>query len=95
MKIWGDIPKISSIYGNAGITEKVSKSHAVASRKDELTLSGSARDFSVVLKALKNVPDVRKDKVEAISKKIENGEYSVPAEDVAARIVEMMMGKRV
>jgi Anti-sigma-28 factor, FlgM. len=51
--------------------------------------------FSVVLKALKNVPDVRKDKVEAISKKIENGEYSVPAEDVAARIVEMMMGKRV
>jgi len=93
MRIWGDIPKVTGVYGNAGKTEKLARSQSAASRKDELTLSGSARDFSIVMKALKDVPDIRKDKVEAISKKIESGEYSVPAEDVAAKIVEMMMGK--
>jgi len=95
MKIWGDIPKVSGIYGNSGKAEKLWRNNSVASRKDELTLSGSARDFSVVLKALRDVPDIRMDKVEAISKKIESGEYSVPAEDVAAKIVEMMLGRKI
>ncbi|HOJ40819.1 MAG TPA: flagellar biosynthesis anti-sigma factor FlgM [Thermoclostridium sp.] len=93
MKIWGDIPKVTGVYGNAGKTEKLTKNQSVASRKDELTLSGSARDFSIVMKALRNVPDIRRDKVDAISQKMESGEYSVPAEDVAARIAEMMLKK--
>lgn len=93
MKIWGDIPKVTGIYGNAGKTEKLSGKNTVASRKDELTLSGSAKDFSVVMKALRDVPDIRRDKVEALSERIEKGEYSVSSEDVAARIMEMMMKK--
>ena len=93
MSIWGDLPKVTGVYGYAGITEKLTRSQNTASRKDELTLSGSAMDFSIVMKALKDVPDIRKDKVDAISKKIESGEYSVPTEDVAARIAEMMLKK--
>ena len=93
MKIWGDIPKVTGIYGNVGKTEKLSGRNTVVSRKDELTLSGPAKDFSVVMKALRDVPDIRKDKVEALSERIGKGEYSVPAEDVAARIMEMMIKK--
>lgn len=93
MKIWGEIPKVTGIYGNAGKTEKVSKSYSAASRKDELTLSGPARDFSIVMKALREVPDIREDKVESLLKRIESGEYTVPAGDVAARISEIMLKK--
>ena len=45
------------------------------------------------MKALRDVPDIRRDKVEALSERIEKGEYSVSSEDVAARIMEMMMKK--
>lgn len=91
MKIWGDVPKITGIYGNTGATEKLPKSHAVASKKDQLTLSGPARDFSVAMKALRDVPDIRKDKVDAILERINRGEYAVSAKDVAAKITELMM----
>jgi len=91
MKIWGEVPKITGIYGNAGKAEKLSKSQSVASKKDQLTLSGPARDFTVAMKALRNVPDIRRDKVEAILERINRGEYNVSAEDVAAKITELMM----
>jgi len=91
MKIWGEVPKITGIYGNTGKAEKLSKSQSVASKKDQLTLSGPARDFTVAMKALRNVPDIRRDKVEAILERINRGEYNVSAEDVAAKITELMM----
>lgn len=93
MKIWGEVPKVSGIYGNAGKVENLSKNHFVASRKDELTLSGPARDFSVVMKAVREVPDIRKDKVDAILEKMNNGEYSVSAKEVATKITDLMLKK--
>lgn len=95
MKIWGDIPKVPGVYGNTGKIDKTSKTNSVASRKDELTLSGEARDFASVMKALKSVPDVRKDKADAISARIENGEYSVSSKDIASKIPDMFMSKKV
>ena len=35
------------------------------------------REFQTVMKALKNVPDIRKDKVEKIEKQIQSGDYQV------------------
>ena len=59
----------------------------MASRKDELTISGVAKDFTVAMKALKRVPDIRQDRVNEILQKMENDEYSVSAENVAKKIV--------
>lgn len=93
MKIWGDVPKVSGIYGNAGKIEKATKKDAVASRKDELTISGAAKDFSMVMKALKNIPDIRQEKVSEISTKMESGNYSVSPRDVSAKIADMINKK--
>lgn len=87
MKIWGNVPKVSGVYSNTNKIEKSSKISEVASKKDELTISGTAKDFNVVMKALKQIPDIRQDKVDEISRKIERGEYSVSASDVAERII--------
>lgn len=95
MKIWGNVPKVSGVYGNSTKVDKLSKTNGVASSKDELTISGAAKDFSVVLKALKAVPDVRQDKVEEISKKMDSGEYNVSSSDVSSRIVDMLKNKRI
>lgn len=90
MKILGDIPKVSGVYGNAGKIGKPSKVGEVSSKKDEFSISGTAKDFTNVMKALRQIPDIRQDRVEEIKQKIELGEYSVKASDVADRIVESL-----
>ncbi|NMA67269.1 MAG: flagellar biosynthesis anti-sigma factor FlgM [Clostridiaceae bacterium] len=87
MKIWGHIPNVSKIYGNTNRIGRTSKVGETASKKDELTISGFANDFSIAMKALKNVPDIRQEKVDEISQKIEKGEYSVPPGEIAAKIL--------
>lgn len=87
MKIWGDIPKVSGVYGSTPRIDRAWRAGEVASRRDELTISGIAKDFTVAMKALKKVPDIRQDRVNEILQKMGNNEYSVSAEDVAKKIV--------
>lgn len=87
MKIWGHIPNVSKVYGNSnkiGVTNKVGKTRA---KKDELTISTFANDFTIAMKAVRNAPDIRWEKINKIAQKIENGECSIPTEDVAAKII--------
>ncbi len=95
MKIWGNIPKVSGVYGNTSKIDKLSRVSEVASKKDELTISGTAQDFNVVMKALRQVPDVRQEKVNDILQKMEHREYSVTSRDVAAKIVEAMKTEKI
>ncbi len=95
MKIWGNIPKVSGVYGNTSKIDRLSRASEVASKKDELTISGTAQDFSVAMKAVRQVPDVRLDKVNDVLQKMERREYSVTSRDVAAKIVEAMKTEKV
>lgn len=90
MKVWGHIPKVSSIYGDSAKIEKVTRVRETTSRKDELTISTIANDFNVALKALRQVPDVRQDKVNEILKKMEKGQYDVTSEEVAKKILGLI-----
>ena len=38
-------------------------------KRDELSISGAAKDYSVVMKALQQVPDVRQDKINEITQR--------------------------
>lgn len=93
MKIWGNIPKVSGVYGNTGRIDKPTKVSEISSKKDELSISGTAKDFSVVMKALKAVPDIRQDKVNEILQSMESGNYSVKASDIADKIVSSLKVK--
>lgn len=90
MKIWGDIPKVSGIYGNVSKVDRTSNLGKVASKKDELTISGAAKDFNVVIKALRDVPDVREDRVNEILQKMESGNYSVSSSDIADKMLQTL-----
>ena len=87
MKIWGDIPKVSGVYGSTGKIGKIYRVDETAPKKDELTISGTAQDFNVVMKALRQVPDVRKDRVDEIAQKMERGEYKVKASEIAEKMI--------
>lgn len=95
MKIWGNIPKVSGVYGNTSKIDKPSRVGEVSSKKDELTISGAAKDFNVVMKALRKVPDIRQDKVNDISQKMERGEYSVESSEVADKIVDALKNRKI
>jgi negative regulator of flagellin synthesis FlgM len=90
MKIWGNIPKVSGIYGSTNKVDRTSKLGKVASKKDELTISGAAKDFNVVMKALRQVPDIREDRVNEILQKMENGNYSVSSSDIADKMIKTL-----
>jgi negative regulator of flagellin synthesis FlgM len=95
MKIWGNIPKVPGVYGGAGKVDKPSRTNSVASRKDELTLSGEAKDFAVVMKALRAVPDIRQDKADAISARIDSGDYTVSAKDIAEKLPDFLINRKI
>ena len=54
---------------------------------DAFTPSGTAQSFSNMLNKLKNVSDVREDKVNEIQQKISSGQYFVSAQDIAASLL--------
>jgi negative regulator of flagellin synthesis FlgM len=47
------------------------------------------------MKALRQIPDIRQDKVDEIAQKIERGQYSVKSSDVAGKIVESLQAKKI
>jgi negative regulator of flagellin synthesis FlgM len=93
MKIWGDNPRVFGVYNQTTPVGKVKKHESVASRKDEYKVSSQARDYQSVMKALRNIPDIRQDKVNEISGKIEAGSYKVQARDVSDKIIRMLSRK--
>lgn len=56
--------------------------------KDQLELSEVAKDFQVALKAFRNLPEIREDKVNAIKEKMKQGTYQVSGKEVADKILE-------
>lgn len=93
MKIWGDNPKVFGVYNQPNPVGKVTKSDNVASKKDEYKISGPAKDYQVAMKALRNIPDMRQEKVHEISDKIGRGQYRVSARDISEKIIRTLSGK--
>ena len=57
MKIWGNVPSVTGVYGSKGKIDKAAQVQETSSKMDELSISGTAKDYSVVMKALLQVPD--------------------------------------
>lgn len=85
MKV-NQIQQIAEIYG-ATSTRKMPAQSTKASEKDKLEISAEAKHFQTALKAAKDSPDIRTDKVERIKAQIESGTYNVSAEEVAKKMM--------
>ncbi len=88
MKIWGEVPKISGIYDRLKSTSKVQKTTEVASKKDVVSISNEAKDFQTVLKAVRDIPDIRSEKINQYAEKYEAGNYDVSGKDIADKIIK-------
>lgn len=77
------------IYQNSIPSKPVSQAKKPASKgNDTMTLSETAKDFRTVLDALKNVPDVRGDKVAQLREQIASNSYNTNAEQISERILK-------
>ena len=97
MKILGGISNISEVYNKQTNVNKTGKISAIASKKDIVSISGEAKkqakDFQLVMNAVRNVPDVRNDKVNDLIDKYESGQYDVRGEDIADKILKSITEK--
>lgn len=94
MRIPGDIPKIQGIYEKQRNLGRVDKTGAVSSKKDVVSISGQAKDFQTVLRALKDVPDIRTEKINELEQKYQAGSYDVDGRDVADKVIANVFDKK-
>lgn len=60
----------------------------VKAKVDEVTLSPQGRELQALQRRLAEADDVRSERVKALREAIEKGEYHVPAEKIAERMIE-------
>lgn len=68
-------------------TNKVGK-NTQAKKKDKLEVSDKAKDFQVAMDKLKQLPDIRNEKVERLKKEVQSGTYNVEGRRIAEKIME-------
>ena len=71
--------------------EKVSTTESQntsAVESDAVSISEKGKDVSEMTRTLKELPDVRADKIADLKERIANGTYNVSGKDIAAKIVK-------
>ncbi len=70
--------------------EKVSandKQNSSVVESDEVSISEKGKDVSEMTRTLKEMPDVRADKVADLKERIANGTYNISGKDIASKII--------
>lgn len=87
MRIQNDgINKILNIYKNQGNVSKTNKLQK-SDKRDELNISNEAHEFQLAMKAVKEQPEIREEKVNELKKQVENGTYKVDARKIAEKMM--------
>ena len=87
MRITGNVGNVTGVYTNDKRISRVENTNKISPSKDDVKISSVGKDFAFAMNAVKNAPDIRMDRVNEISAKIEKGEYNVSGEDIAAKIL--------
>ena len=82
MKV-NDVSKIIGVYENKIASGRQVQKAKTSYGSDKLSLSGDAKDFQAVMRGLKDVPDIREDKVAEVSKKYDDINYRPDYREVA------------
>lgn len=87
MRISGNVSAVTGIYTNDKKISRVENVNKLSLGKDDIKISSKAKDYTTAMNALKNVPDVRQDKIDEISAKLAKSEYRISGDDIADRIL--------
>lgn len=87
--IVNNVNSSSNYYSNVAAARYTNSVEYVrgVQKRDAFTPSKEAQSFSEMLSKLKNVSEVREDKVSEIQQKISSGQYFVSAQDIAASLL--------
>ena len=85
-----NINKAMRIYKTT-TAKKIDNTENIKEPKDKLQLSEKAKEFQIAMKAFKNLPEVRKDLVNELKNKIQQGTYNVTGEEVADKIIKSVI----
>ena len=79
--------KVMAIYQNQ---QRKAAGTEEPKARDTLSLSREARAVKEVRELLQQTPEVREEKVAELKEKISSGEYQVPGEEVAEKMLQRM-----
>ncbi len=71
--------------------DKKDGSQKTESDKDKVSLSGAAKEINDLKGIIRDIPDIRVDKVEALKKAIDTGTYTYDSSKIAQRIMQEEM----
>jgi negative regulator of flagellin synthesis FlgM len=95
MKITGDIYNISKVYNKQKPVDSIGKTGSVKPKKDVLSISNNAMDYQTVSKALKDVPDVRQDKIDELTEVYRSGGYDVSGREIVEKIGKNIIDRKI
>ena len=88
MRITDGIAQVTGIYTNDKKVSRVENINRAEGIKDNVKISEVGKDFTIAQRALRNIPDVRQDKIDAVMAKMEKGEIKeVKGDDIATKIM--------
>ncbi len=92
MKIYNNpnITKAMQVY-NKSNNSSGQKVNGVELPKDQLQLSTKAKEFQVALKAFKELPEIREEKVNEIKDRLQQGSYNVSGQEIAEKIFDSIL----
>ncbi|HEX2924831.1 MAG TPA: flagellar biosynthesis anti-sigma factor FlgM [Ruminiclostridium sp.] len=94
MKISGDVYNVSKVYNTQNHVGAVNQVNSVKSRTDVISISDNAKDYQVVSKALKDVPDVRQEKIDEFKEVYQSGTYNVSGEEIVEKLGRAVIDKK-
>lgn len=71
----------------SNLKNKAKSESSKSSETDKLELSSKAKDFKVAMASLKDVNDIRDEKVNKLKKQIEAGNYKISSTEIAEKMV--------
>lgn len=63
------------------------KAKALSQGTDEVAVSEKAQVYQALLQKVKEIPDIREERVRTLTEQIANGEFQVNAQKVAAKLL--------
>lgn len=88
MRITDSVPQVTGIYTNDKRVSRVENINRAEGIKDNVKISEVGKDFAIAQKAMRDIPDVRQDKIDEVKTKMENGAIkNVKGNDIAEKIM--------
>lgn len=64
------------------------KTEKQKSKEDKINISEEAKTYQFAINKLKDIPEIRTDKVNSLKKQIQSGTYKVDADKIAEKMID-------